>query len=491
MFSLLLLGAVSFFLSLVITPVVGEMFRRGKILDYPDLERKHHPRPVPRVGGIAIALSYGLAFIVLLLTHSSGAAIVRSAFPFLLKLVPPAAIILLTGLVDDILGLRAWQKMVGQFVGALIAYLAGIQISTIGSLPASAHFQHWWSLPVTVLWLIACMNAFNLIDGLDGLAAGIGLVTSITTLLVALIQLNIPLALAIMPLAGCLLGFLYYNFNPASIFLGDSGSLFVGFLLGCFAVVWSEKSATLIGMAAPLMALGVPLLDTMLAVGRRFLRGTSIFSPDRGHIHHRLLDLGLTPREAVLRLYGFGAIFALLALVLANHGQEVLVLGIFCLAVWIGVQRLQYVEFNVAARLLSQGWLQHTVNAQILLRNFEARLNEAETPEQCWTVLRDSYRSFGFVEIFAQFGSKTFCEFPQVEPRSWCVDIALGPESRVTLGARQSKNSQEICSAYVDAIRNVLETKLAKLTKPESLASDTTEVVAGAGLEPQLVEASL
>jgi UDP-GlcNAc:undecaprenyl-phosphate GlcNAc-1-phosphate transferase len=147
-------------------------------------------------------------------------------------------------------------------------------------------------LPVTVLWLLACANAFNLIDGLDGLASGVGLFATLTTLCAALMHGDMELALATAPLAGALIGFLRYNFNPASIFLGDCGSLSIGFLLGCYAVMWSQKSATLLGMAAPAIVLAAPLVDTALSIARRFIQHKPIFGADRGHLHHRLLDRG-------------------------------------------------------------------------------------------------------------------------------------------------------------------------------------------------------
>ncbi len=282
MHSLLFLSTLSLLLSLAITPAVRSAFRYLGVLDIPDRERKLHSAPVPRVGGVAILISYVLAFALLLCTNSSEGALVRATLPFVFRLLPAAGIAFLTGFVDDVLGLRAWQKIVGQAAAALLAYGAGIQIQVLGG----QNLLHWWSCPVTVLWLIASMNALNLIDGVDGLAAGIGLVATTTTLLAAVIQLNVPLALATLPLAGSLLGFLRYNFNPATIFLGDCGSLFVGFMLGCFAVVWSEKSATVLGMAAPIVALCIPLLDTVLAISRRLLRreadlqrGSRTYSP--------------------------------------------------------------------------------------------------------------------------------------------------------------------------------------------------------------------
>src|SRR5439155_4205751 len=144
--------------------------------------------------------------------------------------------------------------------------------------------ENWWSLPVTLFWLVLCTNAFNLIDGVDGLAAGLGLFATLTMLVAALAQNNVALAVATAPLAGCLLGFLRYNFNPASVFLGDSGSLLIGFLLGCYGVIWSQKSVTMLGMAAPAMVLAFPLLEVALSVARRFLHNEPIFAGDRGHI---------------------------------------------------------------------------------------------------------------------------------------------------------------------------------------------------------------
>ena len=167
------------------------------------------------------------------------------------------------GLLDDLVGLNAWQKLLGQVVARCLAYCGGVHVTGVAGYAAPG-----WSTPADhVLWLVACTNAFNLIDGMDGLAAGVGLFATFTTLAAALLQGNVALALATAPLVGALLAFLRYNFNPASIFLGDCGSLTIGFLLGCFGAIWSQKSATLLGMTAPLMALAVPLLDTGV-VGR-------------------------------------------------------------------------------------------------------------------------------------------------------------------------------------------------------------------------------
>ena len=330
MYSLLFLGFTSFLLSSLLTPVARNIFRHLGILDKPDDTRKLHQRPIPRVGGVAIALSYVLAFFLLLLTNSKGGAIVWDALPIAWRLLPAAGLVFAIGLFDDLIGLKPVPKLLGQIAASLVAYFAGIQISAVGG----HNFGHWWSAPVTVLWLVACMNAMNLIDGVDGLAAGVGLFATGTSLIAALMQHNVELALATLPLAGCLLGFLRYNFNPASIFLGDCGSLFIGFLLGCYGVLWSQKSATMLGMVAPLIAFSIPLLDILLAIARRFLRRQPIFCADREHIHHRLLDRGLSPRKVAFILYGICAIAAFFSLVMVNNYYAMLVIAVFCTAMW-------------------------------------------------------------------------------------------------------------------------------------------------------------
>src|SRR5262249_50739772 len=235
---------------------------------------------------------------LLMVSRLNGADEVK--LPLVISLLPAAGVMFATGLVDDLIGLKAWQKLLVQICAATLAYLAGVRVVGVAGYVAPL----WLSLPITTLWLVACANAFNLIDGVDGVATGVALFATITTLLAALLQSNTPLALATAPLAGALFAFLRYNFNPASIFLGDCGSLTIGFVLGCFGVIWSQKSATLLGMTAPLMALSLPLLDAAASVARRYLRRQRIFTPDRNHVHHRLLERGFSPRKVALILYG-------------------------------------------------------------------------------------------------------------------------------------------------------------------------------------------
>ncbi len=235
----------------------------------------------------------------------------------------------------------------------------------------------WWHVPATILWLVACSNAFNLIDGLDGLAVGIGLFATATAFLSALLSGNYALALATAPLLGALLGFLPYNFQPASIFMGDCGSLTVGFLLGCFSVIWSQKSATLLGMTAPLLALAIPLLDTALSIARRFLRRQPVFGADRRHIHHRLLARGFTPRRVAYIFYAFAGIIAGLSLLLNSAADRFggIALIAFCAVVWLAIQYLGYEEFDAARRLIFGGMFRHALNADAPSLNWKPQSN--------------------------------------------------------------------------------------------------------------------
>ena len=391
MYSILFLTATSFILCYWLTPLVGRWSHRHGVLDRPHSLRKRHGVATPRTGGIAIAVSFVVSIGLLILSPLNGADTVK--LPLVFSLLPAAAVIFATGLVDDLIGLKAWEKLLVQVCAAGLAYLAGVRMVGVAGYVAPA----WLSLPITVLWLVACANAFNLIDGVDGVATGVALFATVTTLIAGLLQDNTALALATAPLAGALLAFLRYNFNPASMFLGDCGSLTIGFLLGCFGVIWSQKSATLLGMTAPLMALSVPLLDAVASVARRFMRRQRIFSPDRNHVHHRLLDRGLSPRRVALVLYGvcgLAAGFSLIQTVPDNrlHG---LVLVLFCGAVWIGIRSAGYLEFQEAGRLALTGTFRQILNAGLLLSNFERRLTEAVCEDDYWQAVRDVGREFG------------------------------------------------------------------------------------------------
>ena len=397
--------------------------RRWGIVDHPDSVRKLHARPVPRLGGVAILLAYAAILGLLkLLALSFDIPWLKEA-PFSWLTIAAVVVVFGTGLIDDLAGLKPWQKLLGQFAGALIAYASGVQIHAIQTHSLDA----WWSLPLTVLWLIVCSNAFNLIDGMDGLAAGVGLLAAATMCIAAFVHHNAGLVIVTLPLCGILLGFLRYNFNPASIFLGDCGSLTIGFLLGCFGVLWSFKSATLLGMTAPAMALAVPLLDAGISVVRRFLRHQPIFAGDRRHLHHRLLDRGLTPRRAVLLLYGGGAVAASLSL-LQNSVQDQfggLLIVLFCGMACLGIQHLGYVEFGAATRLIVHQGFRKAVDAEVRLRLFEQELVKADNLSIWWGSIRSGSRDFGFEGVRLNLRGVVLEEYPDPSRPCWQVRIPL------------------------------------------------------------------
>jgi UDP-N-acetylmuramyl pentapeptide phosphotransferase/UDP-N-acetylglucosamine-1-phosphate transferase len=267
------------------------------------------------------------------------------------------------GLVDDVRPMRARWKFLAQIAIACGVFIAGLRVTTL-SLPfvGVVDLGSVVGMLFTVVWFVGITNAFNLIDGLDGLAAGAALFALTTMFVVASLNGLVGAATVTIILAGATAGFLFFNFHPASIFLGDSGSLFVGFMLAGIGLLGSQKSPTVIAVAIPVVSLGLPVLDTTLAVARRFLRGQPIFTADRAHIHHRMLSLGHSPRRVALLLYSACALLGLSGMLLVNDSAYVaVVLVAIGLGVGLAVQRLRYYEFEELARLLRRGVHQRKV----------------------------------------------------------------------------------------------------------------------------------
>jgi len=460
---ILTLGALSVVLALVITPLVRD--RIGKnFLDHPDGVRKKHAAPVPRVGGIAISLSYLVTFAIALVLPFTYTQHLHHELHNIIPLTVVASVVFLTGVLDDLIGLAAWQKLLGILAASVLAYFSGIHVEI-------QRFQHvpawpWLGFAITVVWLVGCTNAFNLIDGMDGLAAGIGLFAAVTMLLAALTQNNVPLILATMPLAGCLLGFLRYNFSGASVYLGDSGSLTLGFLLGCFGALWSNKSVTLMALTVPLLAVSIPLLDVALSILRRFLRNRPIFQADRGHIHHRLLDRGLSPRRAVLTIYALCGLVAVLSVTLsAIHNNQFggFIVILFGGAIWLLISQLGYSEFAAAGRMLFGGRFRKIIDVETRLKDFEANLAKAETVDDCWDHIRTGSRDFGFHEVRMSFSGRLFEELHQepttVKPR-WQLRIPLRDSQYVNFyRGFDSEMNPLVISAFVEAVQHGLEAR--------------------------------
>jgi UDP-GlcNAc:undecaprenyl-phosphate GlcNAc-1-phosphate transferase len=435
MYTPLLLGIASFLLALILTPLVRNLVGGLGWFDLPDHARKLHSRPIPRVGGIPILVACGIPFALLTAFESVRPGPLAATLPMAWRLVPAVVIVFAAGLIDDLIGLRPWQKLASQFGAAAVASSAGLGIGAAGGHPLAP----WLGIPLTLLWLTACANAFNLIDGIDGLAGGVSLV-ALAAILAAAAMLGHPgLALVAATLAGALLGFLQFNSSPASIFMGDCGSLTIGFLLGCCSIVWANDSATWWGAAAPVMALSVPLLDMTLAVVRRVLRRRPIFRADRDHVHHRLLDRGFSQRRVVLVLCGACGIAAVFSLFQSFGGfaWSAAVTAMFCVAAWQGVRRLGYVEFGIAGRMVVPGRLLRAAEAQIRVRALEDALYAAGTADQCWDAICEACRDLGFARADMRLDGvmrDALLERPESFVPCWTMRIPLSPSDYVNVG---------------------------------------------------------
>jgi UDP-GlcNAc:undecaprenyl-phosphate GlcNAc-1-phosphate transferase len=365
----MILQLIAFFvipliLSLGITPIVIRLAKRVGALDQPN-ERKVHTHPIPRFGGIAIYTSFFITFLISMLPFFS-------ARPFSvmhphtgIMLVISLTMVLLLGIWDDVQSVAPGKKFLGQFLAATIVYFAGFHISSI-TYPLNMDMLKlgWFDFPATILWIVGITNAFNLIDGLDGLASGVAIIVSLTISSISFLKGDMETALMALFLAGAVLGFLRYNFKNAKIFLGDSGSLFLGFSLAILSMQSSTKGSTAFSILIPLLTLGLPIMDTLLSMTRRFLKSVfpenqesmpffnkiiKMFLPDRGHIHHQLIARGLSHRNVVLLLYAVSCIFSVgaLAVTITNDLSATAIVLAIGVATFIGVRQLRYREMAV------------------------------------------------------------------------------------------------------------------------------------------------
>ncbi|MBQ9365010.1 MAG: undecaprenyl/decaprenyl-phosphate alpha-N-acetylglucosaminyl 1-phosphate transferase [Schwartzia sp.] len=328
----------AFVAAFILTPLVIKLAFRTGALDKPDA-RKVHKTPIPRIGGLGIYI----AFMCAMGAYLSIADIPEDAEQGMVGLLVGGSLIALLGLIDDYEDLPAKIKLLGQIVCAGVAVGLGVRIDFITDLSGDIMYLYdYVTIPLTIFWLVGITNTVNLIDGLDGLAAGVATIASITIFLVAL-QMDIALVAAVTAsLAGAAFGFLHYNFNPARIFMGDSGSMFLGFMLAGISIVGAIKSATTIALIVPILALGLPICDTTFAIIRRAHAHVPIFKPDKGHLHHRLLSLGFTQRQAVLLMYVISALlgFSAIALTEVSIGVAALIIVGVIITVLCGAKKL-------------------------------------------------------------------------------------------------------------------------------------------------------
>jgi len=354
---------------------------------------------IPRLGGVAIFLATLAVWGALLLIPNAVRDRFLSEWRTLATLLVPGTLVLLAGVYDDVAGATPRQKLLIEALAAGMVWWAGFRIVTLPFVGYRVH-SPLFSLMLTMFWIIAVTNALNLIDGLDGLAAGIAFFVTVSVFVVSLIQGHHFVCILAITLAGALLGFLRFNFAPATIYLGDSGSLFLGFILASLAIHTSQKSSTLLAIVVPFVAFGLPLLDTSVTVVRRFLSGHPLFLADHDHIHHRLLQNKLALKVVILGLYALAALFSLGSLlIIQSTGSLVALVAVLAGAsAWFLTGGLRYEELSelnvyVSRAMLSQ---RRVLANQILIRKASRQLEEATSLEGSWQVLAGTLEALDF-----------------------------------------------------------------------------------------------
>lgn len=328
----LALGA-ALLVSFVSTPLARAFAHKVGAIDVPKDARRVHDHPIPRLGGLAIFIGFIMSVVLF-------AELDKQVKGILLGSV----IVVSVGVVDDIMPLPALLKLVVQIIAAVVAVASGVRIEMFsnpavlwtGSEYISLGFL---SIPVTIIWIVGVTNSVNLIDGLDGLAVGVSAIASISMLVISLVLGQFNVAIVLAALVGACVGFMPYNMNPARIFMGDTGALLLGYVLATVSVTGLFKFYAIISFAVPLLALGLPIFDTLFAIIRRLLKGQNPMAPDRGHFHHRLIDMGLSQKQAVAILYAISAVLGLSAVLITTSGEmkAIVLIFAFCVAIAIGV----------------------------------------------------------------------------------------------------------------------------------------------------------
>ena len=322
-------GSILCFIS---TPIIESFAYKVGAIDVPKDARRVHTHPIPRLGGLAIFIAFILSVVLFADVNKQIQGVLFGA-----------VIIVILGAIDDIVALPAWFKLIFQIVAAVIPVLSGVLVTIVTNFNPFSDVPFlqlgWLSYPVTILWIVLITNSVNLIDGLDGLAVGVSAIGSLTMFVIALVMGQNNIAVILAALVGACIGFMPYNLNPAKIFMGDTGALLLGYILATVSVMGFFKFYAIISFAVPLLALGFPIFDTIFSIIRRLLKKQNPMTADRGHFHHRLIDMGLSQKQAVAILYSISAILGLAAVVITTSGEMKAIILVFalCLAVAIGI----------------------------------------------------------------------------------------------------------------------------------------------------------
>ncbi len=428
------ISLMAFFISVSLTPIVRRRCQQKNVFDFPTDPRKIHPFPIPRLGGIAVYFAFFIPLFAIFLTTGTVYELFAQYFDILCGLFVTSTLVFAIGVYDDIRGATVFQKFFVQIAAAVLIYFLGFKITLlsvpfVGSVPLGI-----LGLPLTILWIVGVTNALNFVDGIDGLACGVGFFSVSTMFILSLYLHHTLTAFFAVALAGAIFGFALYNFAPASIFMGDSGSLFIGFLIATISLQGSQKSSTAVVLLIPIVALGVPIADTILAIIRRVGNGHSPFIADREHIHHKLLQMGLSSRQVTLILYGVCSFLGITALLMTAVNNRVLTLILITLSVMAigGMKMLGYTTDMIRINTLAKERIQQkkrflrqqklaeevltdmkTVTDMIalqkaIIRYFEilefdsggVKSQQAETPQFTWNSPRYAAREIPVEEIW-------------------------------------------------------------------------------------------
>ena len=322
-------------LSFALTPVVKMFAKKVGAIDVPRDARRMHKVPIPRLGGLAIFLGFLISFLLFGRIDSQTKSILLGA-----------VLIVCLGVIDDIHPLKPLVKFAGQIVAALIPVCSGVVVRTLMNPFSDSGLIDLgiFAVPLTVVWIVGVTNAVNMIDGLDGLAVGVSTIATITVFTIAVLVSEGYIAVCMAALAGACIGFMPYNMNPAKIFMGDTGSMFLGYILATISIQGLFKFYVGISFAVPFIILGLPIFDTAFAIIRRLLKGQSPMHADRGHVHHRLIDMGFDQKQSVAILYMLSVVLGLAAVMLATSGEvKIIILALAILAaVLIGLSVTGY-----------------------------------------------------------------------------------------------------------------------------------------------------
>ncbi len=390
--------ALSFFFGIGLTWVIRNLAVRWKLYDEPE-GRKIHNRPIPRLGGIAVMIAFCVPLIGLAWWDNDIADALFREQGLLVSLIGGGCLIAALGIHDDLKGSRALIKLIGQTTAAMVVFHAGVQIDVV-SVPFMGHMTLGvWAFPVTVFWIVLVTNAINLIDGLDGLAGGVAVLAGTTLFVMSLVEGNVVGALLLVSMVGATLGFLRFNWNPASIFLGDTGSLFLGFVLALTSTHSSQKSFTLFSIIAAFVALALPIFDLSMAVVRRYLTGKPVFGADQYHVHHILLRKGLSQKQAALSLLGGATVLGGFALLFIYSSDRISALSIVALAAItiVAIHFLGYVDIIRAGRrsLLFSKIEQAATDRTSAVDAIRSRILEANDEEDLWQLLAPAGEALG------------------------------------------------------------------------------------------------